>query len=80
LVGNINKNYMEDIINKNYVKNKAVGIIKDYMGSATAKAYGKFYETQDNAIVLSSLKEILTEYLDASHAKKILIKEGFIKE
>ena len=71
---------MKGVLNKNYVKDKAVEIIIDYMGSTTAKAYGKFYETQDNETILASLRELLTEYLGNQHAKKILIKNKFIKE
>jgi len=71
---------MARIINKNYIKDKAIEIITDYMGSMTAKAYHKFYETQDDKTILASLKELLVEYLGASSAQKILIKEGLIKK
>lgn len=71
---------MSNTINKNYIKDKAAKIITDYMGSTTAKAYYKFYETQDDKTVLISLEELLAEYLGASSANKILTKEGLIKK
>ena len=54
------------------VKTKAIEIIKDYMGDATARMYQDFYQEQEDHAVIASLTELLNEYMGSSKTKEIL--------
>jgi hypothetical protein len=57
-------------------KQKAVLIIKDYLGESTAQLYKNFYENKEELIILASIKELLIEFLGDEQAKQIFIQKG----
>ncbi len=60
----------------NSIKNKAVSLINDYFGEDTAKMYADFYKTQEDSVVLTSLLQLLTEFMGETGAKEVMASNG----
>jgi hypothetical protein len=54
------------------VKQIAVSIVSQYMGTTTAIMYQEYYKDKDEKMVLSSIKELLNEYLGEKKSSEIL--------
>lgn len=57
-------------------KQKAVLIIKEYLGESTAQLYNDFYANKEESIILDSIKELLAEFLGDEPAKQIIVQKG----
>ena len=51
---------------KENIREHAISLIKKYMGDNTANVYREFYKDKDDETILSSLHELLDEFLGDS--------------
>jgi hypothetical protein len=63
--------------NEKRIQTKAIQLISDYFGTTTGQLYITFYEKQDEQTILTSLKELLTEYLGPQRTEEIFQSQGF---
>ena len=66
--------------NTSEVKSKAISIVRNYMGDTTAQSYAGFYATEDDATIIESVRNLLTEYVGRSQAEEVMIQCGLIKK
>lgn len=62
------------------IKPKAVAIIRDYLGDVTAKSYASFYATEDDTVIIDSIREILTEYIGETQVEEVMARYGIVKK
>lgn len=62
----------EDKNKQNRLIIKAVEVISDNFGESTAKLYEEYYQTKSDKEIKTSLKELITELVGPTNAKKQL--------
>ncbi len=61
------------------VRSKAIEIIRDYLGVVTAKSYASFYATEDDDVIVESIRELLTEYIGEERVEEVMTRYGLLK-
>ncbi len=70
---------MKDMECISEIKPKAVAIIRDYLGDVTAESYASFYATEDDTVIIESIREILTEYIGETQVEEVMARYGLLK-
>lgn len=71
---------MKDMECISEMRPKAVQLIRDYLGDVTAESYASFYVTEDDAVIVDSIREILTEYIGETQVEEVMARYGIVKK
>lgn len=62
------------------IRPKAIRLIRDYLGDVTAESYASFYATEDDTVIIDSIRELLKEYIGEERVEEVMARYGIVKK